>query len=98
MATKIYDLKAEEIDKLKNAYYDVESYRIIMAELIKTPTDDLYNYSIYEDFRKQYKEALIQYDKEKIDFEFDFVKIKHPNATAWNVTFGDNKVEIRYPG
>ena len=98
MAIQIYDLKPEEISELKDAFYDVESYRTIMSELLRTSTDEPYNYSIYENFRKQYKEALIRYDREKINFEFDFVKIKHPNATNWNITFGDNKVEIRYPG
>ena len=96
MAVKTYDLKPEEINNLKNAFYDVESYRTVMGELVKENPDDLYSYPIFEDFRNQYKEALIAYDRAKIDFEFDFVKVKHPNATNWNVTFGDSKVQIRY--
>jgi hypothetical protein len=98
MAVQFYDLKPEEITTLKDAFYEVESYRTIMGELVREQTDDLYTYPIFEDFRKHYKEALIAYDKAKIEFEFDFVKMKHHDATHWNVTFGDNKVEIRYPG
>lgn len=96
MAKQIYDLEKEQIENLKEAFYEVESYKTIMTELVKTDTDDLFNYGLFNDFRKHYKEALINYDKEKILFEFDFVRIKHPNATNWNVTFGDNKVEIVY--
>ncbi len=69
-----------------------------MLELCKDSSNGVFENSIFNDFRKQYKEALISYEKEKINFEFDFVKIKHPNATHWNVTFGDSKVEIKYPG
>lgn len=92
MATQIYDLKPEDISVLKDAYYEVESYKTIIPELFKDSIES----SIVNDFRKQYKEALIAYEKAKVEFEFDFVKEKHPNATYWNVTFGDNKVEIRY--
>lgn len=98
MATKIYELNENEIAALKDAYYEVESYKTIMNELVKTDTDDLFNYALFDDFRKHYKEAIITYDKEKILFEFDYVKIKHPNATNWGATFGDNKVSITYPG
>lgn len=97
MAVNYYDLKEEQISALKDAYYEVESYRTIMYELVRTNDNDIYAYSILNDFRKHYKEALINYDKAKIEFEFDYVKTKHPNATSWNVTFGDNKVEIKYP-
>lgn len=97
MAIQTYEISQEDIEKLKDAFYEVESYRTIMTELVKTKSDNLFDYAIFNDFRKHYKEALIIYDKEKINFEFDFVKMRHPNATGWNVTFGDNKVEIRYP-
>lgn len=97
MATKIYDIPAGYIEKLEDAFYDVESYKNIMIELLQTPTSNNYQYSILDDFRKNYKDALIIYDKEKTNFELAFVKAKHPDATFWNVTFGDNKVEIKYP-
>ena len=98
MASQTYDIPSGIAEKLKDAFYDVESYKTIMSELVKTNPDDSFNFGIFDDFRKHYKEALIAYDREKINFEFDFIKMKHPNATNWNVTFGDNKVVIQYPG
>lgn len=94
---KIYDITNGQADNLKDAYYDMESYRTIMEEVVKTPNSEIFDYSIFNDFRKHYKESLIRYDTEKTNFEFDFVKTLHPNATNWIVTFGDNKVEITYP-
>ena len=96
MKFEIYDVPAEFIEPLKDAFYDVESYRTIMIELIKTTDDNTFNYSIANNFRERYKNALITYEKAKIDFEFNFVKVKHPTATTWNATFGDNKVRIEY--
>ena len=97
MASKIYDIPEQYGNPLKNAFYELESYRSIMTELVKTPAEESFEYAILNDFRKHYKEALIKYDTEKINFEFDYVKTLHPDATYWNVTFGDNKVEIYYP-
>jgi hypothetical protein len=97
MASQIYDIPNGIADKLKDAFYEVESYKTIMSELVKTNPDNNFDFGIFNDFRNHYKEALITYDKEKINFEFDFVKIKHPNATNWSATFGDNKVIIYYP-
>ena len=97
MASQTYDIPNEIVEKLKDTFYDVESYKTIMTELLKINPDDSFNYGIFDDFRKHYKEALIAYDKEKIDFEFDFIRTKHPNMIRWNITFGDNKVEIQYP-
>ena len=37
-----------------------------MSELVKTNPDDSFNFGIFNDFRKHYKEALIAYDREKI--------------------------------
>ena len=94
---KIYDIPTGVGEKLKDAFYDVESYKTIMEELVKTDNENVFEYSIYNDFRKHYKEALIRYDTEKINFELDYVRLLHPNATNWLVTFGDNKVEITFP-
>ena len=96
MTSKFYDIPEQYCNPLKEAFYDLESYRSIMTELVKTPNEETFDYAIFNDFRKHYKEALIKYDTEKINFEFDYVKALHPNANYWNVTFGDNKVEIHY--
>ena len=97
MITKIYDVPKDQIETLKNTFYDVESYKTIMTELAHIVIEKTLDYSIFNDFRLHYKNALIAYEQAKFDFEFDFVKTKHSNATFWNVTFGDNKVEIHYP-
>jgi len=96
MAQKMYDVPAEKMDNLRDCFYNVESFKSIMTELIRTNTNTEL-YPMYDEFRKHYKEALLEYDKAKIDFEFDYVKMLHPDAIAWDATFGDNKVLITYP-
>ena len=96
MAIKFYDLDPKEIESLKDAFYDVESYKVIMPEIMKILPCNEQDYSTYNIFREEYKKALIRYDTEKINFEFNYVQMKHPNAISWNVTFGDNKVKIEY--
>lgn len=93
--THIIDVPENDIKNLRETFYDVESYKTIMVELLKNCENyNELNYNLFNDFREHYKDALIAYDTAKINFEFDFVKAQYPNATAWNVTFGDNKVAI----
>lgn len=96
MKFEIYDIPEEICAPLRDAFYDVESYRTIMIELVRTPDDNTFNYNIANNFRKYYKEAIIAYEKAKIDFEYNFVQAKHPTATNWSATFGDSKVRIEY--
>lgn len=83
----IYKVPEEQISKLRDCYYEVESYRTVLQDLIRQGVD-------VDTFREKYKEALINYDQEKSNFEINFVKIINPDAKAWNLTFGDSKIFI----
>ena len=91
----ILDIPENHLDVLSDAFYEVESYKTIMEQLL-TNKDTDFSYNLISDFRKDYKKALMIYDKAKVDFEFDFVKEQYPTAIEWLATFGDGKVEITY--
>lgn len=92
----IIDIPEKYLEPLQNSFYDVETYRTVLVELINNNDVRAFEYNIYDNFREDYKKALITYDKEKINFEFDFVLKNYPTAYEWNATFGDGKVEILY--
>ena len=90
------DIPDEYYAPLKDSYYDVESYKSIMMELVRDSKSENFNNTILEDFREHYKNALMIHETAKINFEFDFVRKNYPTVTSWNATFGDKKVTIIY--
>ena len=87
----------EEVQKpLEDAYYNAETYKAIIPEFLKLPKDKI-DHALITTVLEEYKKTLIEYETQKINFEFNFVKKNYPEALSWWAIFGQKKVEITLP-